>query len=136
MAANTSPIFTLTPKNWFASTGTSANTALDGTGTVVTLGTAGANGSLVSRVRITHLGSNVATVVRLFVNNGSANTSASNNALVFEWKAAANTLDQAAASVAADIPLDLRLAAGNKILVTIGTACASGLMVHAEVGDF
>ena len=136
MAANTSPIFTLTPKNWFSSSGTRANTALDGTGTVVTLGTAGSNGSYISKVRLTHLGTNVATVLRLFINNGSTNATATNNILVYEVTMAANTLSQTAASTAVEIPLDLRLAASYKLNCTIGTAIASGIAVEVEVGDY
>ena len=136
MSANTTPIFTLTPRNAYITTGTSANTNLDGTGTVATVVTAGTNGSYINRVRITHLGTNVATVVRLFVNNGSTNTTASNNALVYEVAIPANTLSQTAASTAYDIPLDLRLAASYKINATIGTACAAGLMVAIELGDY
>lgn len=136
MPANTLPIFTLTPRNTFITTGTSANTALDGTGTVATVATAGSNGSYIQRVRITHLGTNVATVVRLFVNNGSANSSAPNNALVYEVAIPANTLSQTAASVAYDIALDMRLAPSYKLNCTIGTACAAGLMVAAEMGDY
>lgn len=136
MAANTTPIFVLTPKNWYSSTGTSANTALDGTGTVTTLLTAGSNGSRVSKVRLTHQGTNVATVVRLFVNNGSANSTAANNILVYEVTMAANTLSQTAASVAVEVPLDLALAAGYKLNCTIGTAVASGIAVSCEGGDY
>lgn len=136
MAANTTPIFSLTPKNFYASTGTSANTALDGTGTVVTLGTAGADGAYVSKLRLTHLGTNVATVVRIYINNGSTNATPANNALIKEVSMLANTLDQTAASVAVEVPLDLRLAAAHKLNVTIGTSIASGIMVEADVGDY
>lgn len=136
MSANTIPIFTLTPKNYIASTGTSANTALDGTGTVVTLGTAGADGAYVQRLRLTHLGTNVATVVRIFVNNGSTNTTPANNGLIKEVTMASNSLSQTAASIAVEVPMDLRLAAGHKLLVTIGTSIASGIMVEADVGDY
>lgn len=136
MAQNTAPIFVLTPKNWFVSTGLSANTALDGTGTVVTVLTAGSNGSKVQKVRLTHMGTNIATVVRLFVNNGSTNTTAANNGLVYEYTMAANTVSQTAASTLVEIPLELPLAAGYKLNVTIGTAIASGIMVAAEGGDY
>ena len=44
MPANTSPVFPLTPVVPVGQTLTTANTAKDGTGTVVTLYTAGANG--------------------------------------------------------------------------------------------
>lgn len=136
MPANTSPIFVLTPRNWFSSTGTSANTALDGTGTVVTIATAGSNGAKVARLRLTHLGTNVATVVRFFVNNGGANTTASNNMLVKEVTMAANTLSQVAASIEVEVDLDLPLAPTYKLNCTIGTAIASGIAVQAEGGDY
>jgi len=101
MAANTTPIFVKNPKNWFAPSGTSANTALDGTGTTVTLMTADAtNGSMVNKIRITHLGSNVASVLRIFVNNGSNSAIAANNALVKEVAIPSNSLSQTAASLA------------------------------------
>lgn len=136
MAAGTSPIFVATPKNWFASTALAANAAVDGTGTVVTVLTAGANGAKVKKIRLNHLGSNIATVVRLFINNGSANSTAANNGLVYEYTMAANTLSQVAASVPAEINLDLALAAGYKLNVTVGTTIASGIMVNAEGGDY
>ena len=136
MAANTTPIFTLAPKNLFASTGTSANTNLDGTGTVVTIGTAGAEGSYIQKLRLTHMGSNVATVVRIFINNGSTNATPANNALVKEITMASNTLSQTAASTAVEVPIDLRIAAGYKLNVTIGTSIAAGIMVEADVGDY
>lgn len=136
MAANISPIFVLTPKEWFASTGTSANTALDGTGTVTTVLTAGSNGSRITRLRITHLGTNVATVIRIFANNGSSNATPANNALLYEYAPGANTLSQVAASVAADIPFDLALQSGYKLNITLGTAVAAGLMLHFEGGDY
>ena len=136
MAAGTTPIFLATPKNWFGTTGTSANTALDGTGTVATIATAGSNGSKITRIRLTALGSNAATVVRFFINNGSSNGSATNNALMYEYALASNSLSQTAASIAADIPIDLALAAGYKLNVTIGTSVAAGVMVSAEGGDY
>lgn len=136
MAAGTSPIFVATPKNWFASTGTAANTNFDGTGTVVTVLTAGSNGSKIQKIRLTHMGTNVATVVRFFVNNGSSNTTATNNALVYEVTMAANTASQTAASTAVEIPIELPLQANYKLNVTIGTAIASGIMVSCEGGDY
>jgi hypothetical protein len=75
-------------------------------------------------------------VLRLFVNNGSSNGTAGNNALVKEVAIAANTLSQTAESVAYEIPLQLPLAPGYKLNCTIGTAVAAGVMVHAEGGDY
>jgi thiamine pyrophosphokinase len=52
MPANTSPIFTLTPKAATANIA-AANTARDGSGTLVTLFTAGTNGSRVDFITFT-----------------------------------------------------------------------------------
>lgn len=136
MSANTNPIFVGTPNNWFIATGTTANTALDGTGNVVTVATAGVNGAKIYKVRIWHMGTNVASVVRLFVNNGSSQSVASNNGLVYEYTMAANTLSQTAASVPAELLLDLVLAPGYKLNASIGTAVATGYMVSAEGGSY
>ncbi len=137
MAANTSPIFNKQVRDSYASTGVNANTAFDGTGTVVTVWTADAtNGSKVEDVYLNHLGTNITTVVRFFVNNGSANSVAANNALIHEETMNANTASQVAASVPISWRPNLSLAPGYKLNVTIGTAIASGIMVTAVGGDF
>lgn len=136
MAANTTPIFLSTPKSSFVSTGVNANTALDGTGTVALAFTAGTNGSKVEQVQMEHLGTNVATVVRFFINNGSSNTTAANNSLVYEVTMAANTLSQTAASTPVVFYPNWVLPTGYKINVTIGTAIAAGVQVTCFGGDY
>lgn len=137
MAANTQPIFIKAPSVQWASTGTSANTALDGTGTVATAFTADAtNGSRIEKIRLEALGSNVATVVRLFMNNGSTNATAANNSLLYEVAVASNSLSQTAASIATEIPVDWALAPGYKINITIGTAIAAGIQVTCLGGTY
>lgn len=136
MAQNISPIFGLTPHTVGITTGTSANTNKDGTGTVATIFTAGANGSKIERVFIQHLGTNVATVLRFFVNNGSTNTTAANNYLVHEEAFAAWTNSETAASTSLIWPANLILPAGYKLNVVTATAIASGLMCTAEGSDF
>jgi hypothetical protein len=137
MAANTAPIFIRTPSVQWNTTGTAANTNLDGTGTVATVFTADATeGSKVERLRLKHLGSNIATVVRVFVNNGSTNGTASNNSLVLEYGTGANTLAQNTASAEIEIPVNIALPAGYKLNVAIGTAVATGIQVTAEGGHY
>jgi|SRR6185437_7745933 len=137
MAANTTPIFILTPRVSWASTGTSANTNLDGTGTVATVFTAsGANGSKIEKVILEALGSNTGTVVRLFVNNGSATSTAANNALVYEVAMASNSLSQTAASSRVEVALDLALPSGYTLTATTGTAISTGIMVTCVGGDY
>jgi hypothetical protein len=143
MAANNTPIFPVTPIcSW--GTVTTANTAKDGTGTVVTVFTAGANGARIDQIKVRALGSNVATVMRFFVNNGSANSSAANNSLVHETTIAATTLSETSQLLDNDIliqkgaivpPIPF-LPAGYKINVTIGTTVAAGLHITVWGGDY
>lgn len=136
MAAGNSPIFIATPRTAGITTGVNANTAFDGTGTVATIFTAGTNGSKVEDVYLVAMGTNVATVVRFFINNGSTNTTAANNNLVHEETMAANTASQVAASIPVRWIANLVLPAGYKLNVTIGTAIASGIMATAVGGDY
>ena len=135
MPANTTPIFPLTPKVSWA-TLTTANTAKDGTGTVGTCYTAGTNGARVDYLKVRALGTNVATVLRVFVNNGSDNATAGNNSLVLEQTIAATTLSETAALADNLVQLDMSIPAGYKINVTIGTTVAAGLQVTAFGGDY
>ncbi len=137
MPANTSPIFPLTPNVGWGVIDT-ANVAKDGTGTVVTIHTAGANGSRVDKLRYKAKGTNVATVLRVFVNNGSTNATAANNTMIHEETIAATTLSEVAALVNGEIPFPdgLVLPAGYKINITIGTTISAGLHVSAHGGDY
>lgn len=142
---NTKPIFPLVP-NMSWGTVTTANTAKDGTGTVVTVFTAGLFGSKIDQIKVRGLGTNVATVLRIFVNNGSDPTVAANNCLVHEETIAATTLSEVAALVDHDIlipkddsrylPPIQSLPAGYKINITIGTTIASGLVCSVSGGDY
>jgi hypothetical protein len=143
MAANTSPIYSKIGDIQWGAVLTTANTALDGTGTVSTIFTADAtNGGRVEKVRIRHLGTNVTTVLRIFINNGSTNTTATNNALWTEITIASNTLSQVAASTNYELPsgtdpsFPLVLPIGYKLLATIGTTVAAGLAVIAAGGKY
>lgn len=135
MPANTSPIFPLTPNNGYGTVLT-ANTALDGTGTVVTVFTAGANGSIVDSITLMHLGSNVATVLRLFIKDGL------NYTLFYEETMAANTLSQVAKSVFTDILFNgtdrkrLTLKASATLVSSVGTTIASGVRINCFGGDY
>lgn len=144
MPANTTPIFPLTPKCSWGTIAT-ANTAKDGTGTVVTVFTAGANGARIDQIKVRALGSNVATVMRFFINNGSANSTPANNSLVHEKTLAATTLSETSELVDNDViilkgsdyvcPIPY-LPAGYKINVTLGTTVAAGLHVTVSGGDY
>ena len=135
MPANTTPIFPITPVVTWGSVAT-ANTAKDGTGTQVTVFTAGDNGARVDRIKVRAKGSNVATVLRVFVNNGSTNATPGNNTLYMERTIAATTLSETAELADNVITLDMALPAGYVINVAIGTTVAAGLAVTCEGGNF
>jgi len=138
MARNTTPLFPGKQRiTWSAAAITAAVTAKDGTGAVTTVFTADATeGSRVDYLKVRALGTNVATVLRVFINNGAANTTASNNALFMERTIPATTLSETAELADNYIPLDVSIDPGFKINVTIGTAVAAGLMVSAVAGDY
>lgn len=139
----TSPSFASTaPSNFTPGALTAANTALDGTGTSLLISTAPATatgGSFVDHVRCFHKGTNVVTVARVFLNNGSTPTVAGNNSLIAEATIAANTLTQVAQSTPVNIPLYQVLKASatvpERIYVTIGTAVIGGIQFTAIGGD-
>lgn len=137
MAANTAPIFSKAGKIQFAPAITAANTAKDGTGTVDIVFTADAtNGSYIDRLHIRSKGSNVATVMRIFINNGSVNTTAANNVLFTEVSLIATSITEIAANVGVTVPLNIALPPGYRVFVTLGTAVVSGYAVTGIGGDY
>ena len=137
MPANTAPIFTLLPEILWNNSVTAANTTTDLTsGTIYDVFTGGTNGSYVQKIRFRHVGTNVATVVRVWLNNGGATTTALNNSLFDEITIAANTVSQTAASTNYELPLNFALPPSYRIYVTTGTVLAAGLDVTVIGGDY
>ena len=146
MPANTAPIFALTPVNtWLsgvaansATPGVTANTTKDGSsGTVYgPIFTGGANGSRIDFVRLRALGTNSATVCRVWLNNGGVTTTAANNALLTEVTIATTTLSEIGALVENTITLNQSIPAGYKIYLTFGTATAAGFHAITVGGDY
>jgi hypothetical protein len=133
---NRYPSYPLVPNNDWGTVLT-ANTAKDGTGTQVTVFTANAtNGSRVDRMKIRRSGTNVATVLRVFINNGATNATPANNTLYTELTVPACTVSEVAAQDDLEIALDMALDPGFKINVTVGTTIAAALHVTVEGGDF
>lgn len=145
MPANTSPIYSITgdiqsvaQNNSGLVVGPTANTALDGSGTLYKLFTAGANGSYVQKVRFRPVGSPAATVCRIFVSS-STTTSATNTWLYDEITLPAVTLSQTAASSVFELPINFALNANYLLYVTFGTSTGSagtGYSVVCVAGDY
>lgn len=157
MPANTAPIFALTPNVGVAGvllttamTNTKAFDGTEATGTAMALVyTAGSSGSRVDKLNIryqstagaTASGTTSATLVRIWINNGSVNTTASNNILLAEVAVPAQAVTALGTSVlpvftVTDIPT---LPAGYKLYAGLtvavgGTNCAVG--VSAAGGDY
>ncbi len=137
MAANTQPIFSIAGDvEWGATAITTANTAKDGTGTVLTVFTANVDGAFVQRIRFRSAGTNIATVARVFINNGSTNATAANNILYDEITLAATTLSEVAALPVYELPLNFALPAGYVLNVTLGTTIAAGYYVSVIGGKY
>jgi hypothetical protein len=138
MAANTAPIFSsLGDIEWGTTVLTTQNTAKDGTGTVLTCFTADAtNGGFVQRIRFRAAGTNIATVARVFINNGSTNATAANNILYDEITLAATTISEVAAQPVYELPLNFALPPGYKLNVTLGTTVAAGYYVSVIGGKY
>ena len=137
MAINTSPIFSKKGDiQWASAALLSANTAKDGTGTIASVFTAGTDGAFVQRLVARPLGTNVATVLRVFVNNGASNVTAANNSLVAEMTLPATTLSEVASLPPYELALNYALPAGFKITCTIGTAVAAGFALTVLGGSY
>lgn len=127
MTANNLPIYSRVADIQWGAALTAANAAMDGTGTVVTAFTADAtNGGFVQRLRLRALGTNVQTVARVFINNGSTNAVAANNTLFDEISLPPTTANTSLATATWEVPLGFALPPGYKINITLGTTVAAG----------
>lgn len=157
MPANTSPIFALTPNlgvpGVLLTTAMTNTKAFDGTeaaGTAMALVyTSGSNGSSVNQLRCfytstagaTASGTTTATLLRIWANNGSANTTATNNILLGEIALPAQAVTALGTSVLPYytfnaipvLPAGWKIYAGITVAVG-GTNCAIGVTVDG--GDY
>lgn len=143
MAANNNPIFSITGSvSNNASTGmnqliTAAANDYTGAGANNSLVfTAGTNGSFVQRLRFKAGGTNIASVARVFINNASSNTTATNNVFYGELSLPATTATAVAATADFDYVMNIAIPAGFKIYVGLGTAVAAGWVVTTIGGNY
>lgn len=144
MAANTSPIYsikgdvsandsTTMPLNLTTATGdytgVSANHVLVYTADAT-------SGGYVRKLRFVAAGTNVATVARIYINNGSTNTTSTNNSLIGQISLPATTASNTAATVEPEYPLEMALPPGFRIYVGIATTVAAGWSVTAVAGQY
>jgi hypothetical protein len=145
MAANTAPIYSIVgatdstaANNSGTVSGPTANTALDGSGTLIKLFTAGTNGSYIQKIRFRPVGSPAATVARVFISSSST-TSATVTWLYDEITLPAVTLSQTAATSVFELPLNFAIDPSYLLYVTFGTSTGSagtGYSIVAIAGDY
>lgn len=145
MAKNTSPTFSLDARHSTDGTATSSSPLglaisaaandYDGSNAnnAVLFTADSSEGGFLQAIRLRALGTNVASVLRIYLNNGSSPTTAANNTLIDEIALPATT----ASATALTGPLlrrifNLRMYAGERIVVGLATAVAAGWRVTAE----
>ncbi len=134
MSANVAPVFGLVPLLGFATCGLAANTATDGTGTVVSLVgfTIGGNGGRLDWLRLVPLGTNIATKFYIFGNNGATQVTATNNYLILDIPVpASNASNTALIGAPIDLLIGRALPAGHVLNATCATAVAVGWKIMA-----
>jgi hypothetical protein len=139
MAANIQPIYSkIADIQWATTIVQSANTTTDLTsGTIYPVFTADTtNGGYVQRVRFRPLGSNAATVARVWINNGSDTSTAENNTLWDEIAIALTTVSQTAAQATYELPLNFPLPPSYRLYITLGTVVAAGFDVTVIGGKY
>jgi len=131
-----SPQFTGTPQvSWSGNLTTGTNT-YDGTSGTTLLLTAGASGSFVRSIECEAAGTNAATNVRVFINNGSTTGTAANNALLMQYSLPATTAATTTATAHVSIPLNIPLKASYKIYVVLSSNVAAGWQLTGIYGDY
>ena len=130
MVANTSPRFPLSP-NIGSGIVSAANANYDGTGTIVTIFSAGASGSKVNEIVIRPIGSNAASVLRIFLFTGSVYR------LLKEFDLPATNAIQTAQLLGQNwYPDNLILPPSHTLVASVGTVIAAGVAVTALGADY
>jgi len=143
MAGNSTPIYSRVAAiglNGSATIGTTIVSDYNGTGTnnAIIFTADATNGGFVQRLRFKSLGTNAVSVARIYINNGSSNTTASNNSFYGEISLPSVTASTTASTVDIDYPLNFALPPGYRIVVGIsaGSALASGWSVTTIAGAY
>lgn len=139
MAANTAPIFTLVP-NCAVSTITAANTARDGSGSLVTAFTAGTNGSLLSQITFTNnaaaVGASALKVVRVFITDTAGANPTMYKEALFPAITSSNTVLGATVTITFVSGLILKSGQLVKVSQSICATSADNSAVVSEGGDY
>lgn len=139
MAANTAPIFTLTP-NCPVVAVAAANTARDGSGVLVTLFTAGADGSRVESITFTSAQATAALssamVGRVFLTDSAGANPRLISEVVIAAVTASNTVIGAASTIAYSNGLIIPTGCILKVTQSIYAGVQDQMHVTARGGDY
>lgn len=156
MATTSTPIFPQTPNqgvmNCILSTAMTNTKAMDGTetaGTALALAfTAGSDGARVDTIKArytatngsTATGTSAASVLRFWLNNGSANTTATNNKLIGEISMPAQAVTALATGALPEYTLSLGMSIPSGYKIYAGSTVAAGgvlaFQVSVEGGNY
>ncbi|HTB05335.1 MAG TPA: hypothetical protein VK806_00180 [Bacteroidia bacterium] len=133
MAANTDPIFALTPKMAYAEiTGTTTDKTGGTTTNMVTLVTAGSNGTKISQIGFKCEGTSTAGLFMIFITNTSGTSPKLFDEIVISAVTSSTTV---ATNRAMNSYSDLELASGQ--LIQVGaTTLSANIEAWAQQGDF
>jgi hypothetical protein len=98
--------------------------------------TAGADGAYIKGIKFKAGGTNVATVARIFFNNGSTPGTATNNTFFAEVSLPATTAINTAATAEIYLPMEMAIPAGFRVYVGLATAVAAGWTANVVGGHF
>jgi hypothetical protein len=134
MAANTSPIFALSPELSFATVTTATTDRTGATMTnTVTLLTAATNGTKITQIGAKVAGTNASTLVLIFISDSSgANFKLFDEIGLISTTASTTTTSQRAVTAYSD----LQLKAGQVVKVGTTVATAAGVNIFAVKGDY
>lgn len=127
MALNTNPIYSGVGDIQWTVVQTAVNASYDATAANAAIAfSASISGSFVQRIRFKASGSTTATAARVFINNGATSASAANNVLFDEITLPLTSATQTAATAVYELPMNIALPAGYRILTTLTTAQSAG----------
>jgi hypothetical protein len=144
MAANTSPIFSL-KGDQSTDNGTTMNAAMvtatgDYTGIsanhVLVYTAHATDGGFIEGIKFIATGTNTASVARIYINNGSTQTTATNNRFFGQQTLPATTAINTAATAEIFFPMGIALKAGFRVYAGLGTTVAASWVCMPIAGQY
>lgn len=144
MAANTDPIYSrlgdVSSNGTTGMTSTMTTATGDYTGVsanhVLVFTADSTNGGFIQKLRFKAIGTNTASVARIYINNGSTAGTAANNSFYGELSLPATTASNTAATIDIDYPMGLAINPSFRVYVGLGTTVAAGWVCVAVGGKY